>query len=154
MLSTFSKLALAAVLTGAIALFSFSAAAETYAVVVNVENSFDGDDAAKKQQVKRLYLKEQSAWPGGIAAVPFGRADGSAEQIAFAQAVLQMSPSDIEGHWLNLKQVRGETPPRGIGSARILSRQIGKTPGAFGVVLASEVAGVENGKVLFEFSTE
>ncbi len=130
------------------------AKAETYAVVVNAENGFDGDDAKKKTQVKRLYLKEQSSWPGGADAVPFGREDGSAEQNAFQSVVLGMSDSDVEGHWLRLKQVRGETPPRGVGSMRILARQIGKQPGAFGVVIASEAAGIEKSKVLFEFSAD
>ncbi len=131
-----------------------AALAETYAVVVNAQNPFSGDDEAKREIVKHLYLKEQSSWPGGIKAAPFGRADGSPPQLAFEKAVLGMSPGDIESHWLKLKQMSGETPPRGIGSVRILGRQIGKNPGAFGVVTASEAGSIEGGKILFEFSTD
>ncbi|MBL4596459.1 MAG: hypothetical protein JKX99_07765 [Robiginitomaculum sp.] len=130
------------------------AIAETYAVVINAENTFSGDETAMKEQIKRLYLKEQSSWPGGVEAVPFGREADSAEQSAFVKSVLNMSGSEVVGHWLKLKQVRGETPPRGVGSARILARQIGKQPGAFGIVLASEAGAIANSKVLFEFSSD
>jgi hypothetical protein len=148
------KLALLSLCLVLPAFVSTNALAQTYAVVVNAENDFTGDDAKKKTQIKRLYLKEQTAWPGGPDAIPFGRDEGSAEQTAFMQSVLGMSSSEIEGHWLKLKQIRGETPPRSIGSARILARQIGKNPGAFGVVLASEAGAIAGGKVLFEFSAD
>lgn len=154
MKNLFTKQVLAAAVLIATACYSKAVLADTYAIVVNVENAFMGNHDAMRQQVKRLYLKEQSSWPGGIDAVPFGRADDTPEQQAFSHAVLQMSAREIEDHWLHLKQVRGETPPRGIGSRRILARQIAKMPGAFGVVLASEVANIKNGKMLFEFSID
>ncbi|MDQ7077985.1 MAG: hypothetical protein Q9M45_09145 [Robiginitomaculum sp.] len=34
------------------------------AVIVNAENNFTGDENTKRTQIKRLYLKEQTAWPG------------------------------------------------------------------------------------------
>ncbi|PHS25804.1 MAG: hypothetical protein COA84_07125 [Robiginitomaculum sp.] len=148
------KIALVFATGCALALTAGGAWAQTYAVVVNVENQFSGDEDTKRTQIKRLYLKEQTAWPGGVGAIPFGREAGSPEQAAFEKAVLAMSSGEIEGHWLKLKQIRGETPPRGIGSARILARQIGKNTGGFGVVLASEAAGIANAKVLFEFSAD
>ncbi len=154
MLNMFSKFALTSTVLVFMLFTSVDARAETYAVVVNAENGFSGDDGALRTQIKRLYLKEQSTWPGGQDAVPFGREDGSPAQLAFMKSVLGMIDSEFAGHWLKLKQIRGETPPRGIGSARILSRQIGKKPGAFGVVLASEAATIEGGKILFEFSTD
>jgi hypothetical protein len=126
--------------------------AQTFAVVINAENDFTGDDHTKRTQIKRLYLKEQTAWPGGVASIPFAREAGSVEQMAFEKSVLAMSSAEIESHWLKLKQIRGETPPRGIGSVRILARQVGKKPGAFGVMLASEAATTDGAKVLFEFT--
>ncbi len=154
MRSTFQHLLRSLFLASLMLALAPAVMASTYAVVVNAQNPFSGDDEAKREIVKHLYLKEQSSWPGGIDAVPFGRADGSPEQLAFEKTVLGMSPGDIESHWLKLKQMSGETPPRGIGSVRILGRQIGKHPGAFGVVLASEAAGIEGGKVLFEFDAD
>lgn len=154
-MSTFiQKIALIFAATCALAIFTSGAWAETYAVIVNGENQFSGDEETKRTEIKRLYLKEQTSWPGGIEAIPFGREAGSSEQVAFDKAVLEMSSSEIEGHWLKLKQIRGETPPRGIGSARILARQIGKNAGGFGVVLASEAGGIDGAKVLFEFSAD
>ncbi len=144
------------VLAGALVLLAFTLStptiAQEYAVMVNAQNGFSGDDNVKRTQIKRLYLKEQKNWPGGVEAIPFGREEGSAAQQAFIQKVLGMTGTELEAHWLKLKQMSGETPPRGVGSARILARQIGKKPGAFGVVQASEAAAVEGGKVLFEFS--
>jgi hypothetical protein len=154
MYTFFKKIALVFATGCALALSAGGAWAETYAIIVNAENQFSGDDDAKRTQIKRLYLKEQTAWPGGIESIPFGREADSPEQTAFEKAVLAMSSGEIEGHWLKLKQIRGETPPRGIGSARILARQIGKNTGGFGVVLASEAGGIEGAKVLFEFSAD
>ncbi len=154
MYTLFKKTALVFATGCALALTTSGAWAQTYAVVVNAENQFSGDEDTKRTQVKRLYLKEQTSWPGGIESIPFGREAGSPEQTAFEKAVLIMSSSEIEGHWLKLKQIRGETPPRGIGSARILARQIGKNTGGFGVVLATEAGGIANAKVLFEFSAD
>ncbi len=152
MRTLFSKFALATVTAAVLTMMSTPALAENFAIVVNAENGFSGDQGTLQTQIKRLYLKEQSAWPGGIESIPFGREEASPEQMAFEQFILGMSSAEIQGHWLKLKQIRGETPPRGIGSARILARQIGKNPGAFGVVLSSEAAAIAGGKVLFEFS--
>lgn len=142
----------AAVATGAGLWLCQPAAAGNYAVIVNAANSYAADGDAAKAQIKRLYLKVQRSWPGGQSAVPFGRDAGSAEQAAFEKDVLGMSNSAVDGHWLKLKQTSGETPPRGVGSARILIRQVGKEPGAFGVVTAAEKGQLGGDvKVLFEF---
>ncbi|PHS27610.1 MAG: hypothetical protein COA85_05085 [Robiginitomaculum sp.] len=152
MRNPFFTLALAGLAGLMMTFVATTAQTQTFAVVVNAANGFTGDENTKRTQIKRLYLKEQTAWPGGSEAIPFGREAGSAEQMAFEKSVLSMSSAEIEGHWLKLKQIRGETPPRGIGSVRILARQVGKKPGAFGVILASEAATIEGAKVLFEFT--
>ncbi|MDQ7018011.1 MAG: hypothetical protein Q9M33_02495 [Robiginitomaculum sp.] len=152
MRNSFITLALAGLAGLLMSMAAPAAQAQTFAVIVNAENNFTGDENTKRTQIKRLYLKEQTAWPGGVESIPFGREAGSPEQVAFEKSVLAMSNSEIESHWLKLKQIRGETPPRGIGSVRILARQVGKKPGAFGVVLASEAATIDGAKVLFEFT--
>ncbi len=154
MRNSFISLALAGLVCLVVGGMATAAQAQTFAVVVNAENSFTGDDQTKRTQIKRLYLKEQTAWPGGVESIPFGREAGSVEQMAFEKSVLAMSSAEIEGHWLKLKQIRGETPPRGIGSVRILARQVSKKPGAFGVMLVSEAATIEGARILFEFTSD
>lgn len=130
---------------------SSSANAETYAVIVNLENSYSEDPAVAKQQVRRLFLKEQSSWPGSVDATPLAREAGALAEAAFLSGVLAMTEQELQSHWLHLKQTQGETPPRAVGSTRILSRLISKTPGAFGVVLKSAADSMEDVRVLFEF---
>ncbi len=130
------------------------AQADDFAVVVNAGNTYSADDAGLKTQIKRLYLKESSSWPSGDEALPFGRADDSPEQLAFMKNVLGMSANELEGHWLKLKQISGETPPRAIGSGRILARQIGKNPGAFGIFPLADAQTIEGGKILLQFSDQ
>jgi len=128
-----------------------SANAETFVVIVNAENSYSQDGDVAKQQVRRLFLKEQSSWPGNIEATPLSREAGAPAEVAFLANVLGMTQAELESHWLHLKQTQGDTPPRAVGSTRILSRLISKTPGAFGVVLKSATDSMEGVRVLFEF---
>lgn len=129
-----------------------NAQAAEYALVVNAANAtVDGEDA--RQIVKRLYLKQASSWPGGAEAQPFAREPGTPEQTAFYSQVLGMDENAVNEHWLRVKQTEGETPPRSIGSARILFRLVGKYDGSFAVVTANEVADAPpEVKVLFTFS--
>ncbi len=131
---------------------STNARAEDFMVVVNADNPFSGDEGAVKAQLKRLFLKDQRDWPGGISAIPFGRDPEDPAQKAFATEILGMSESELDAHWLKLKQTAGETPPKSIGSARILVRQIAKNPGAFGLIAKSEAGDVPEGvKVLIDY---
>ncbi len=140
--------ALAAGATGA----TGTARAAEYMVIVNAANPDAAAGASMKEVVKRLFLKEQTNWSGGVPAKPLARPAGSAAAEAFAAEVLEMSAAELDEHWLRLKQTRGETPPRSVGSARILLRLVGKYPGAFSVVGAQEAASLPAGvKVMFTF---
>lgn len=141
-----------ALLAGAVlAAMAPHAAAQTFAVIVHADNTFQADDAGTVEQLRRLYLKDQTSWPGGADAIAFAREEGTPEQDAFLSAVVGMSPSEEQAHWLRLKQIRGETEPRAVGSSRILARQIARNEGAFSVVLASEAADMEGVRVLYTF---
>lgn len=118
-----------------------SAVAQDYAIVVNAANDYSASEDEMRTTVRRLYLKEQSEWPNGITAEPFAReADDPAHQ-AFLSNILGMSAADAENHWLRVKQTRGETPPRTVGSGRIIMRLIGRQDGAFGIVSAEDAEG-------------
>lgn len=130
---------------------SGEARAETYVVLVNAENNTPSGPEAKAE-VARLFMKRQSEWSNGLRAEPFDRTGDSAEHSAFVQEVLESSQSVLDEYWLRLRQTRGETPPREVGSARLLLRAIGRRPGAFGFAAKSEVQPLpDNTRILFEF---
>lgn len=135
--------------TAAIVLASNTAFANEYAVIVNAANNFAGDT---KAEVKNLFLKRKTAWSDGTRSVPLARGDDSPEQQAFNSLILDMSEAEVAGHWQAEKQKTGETPPKAVGSERILYRQIKRKEGAFGVVLNSSATALPEGiKVLFKF---
>lgn len=121
------------------------AAAADYVVVVNETNEFSGDPAAIKQQLKKLFLKQQSEWPSGEKAIPFDRDGDSASHQALLTVILGMTEAEIAAHWKKMKQVRGDTPPRAVGSASILLRLLAKKKGAFGIVKSEEAANLPKG---------
>ncbi len=129
------------------------AAAAEYAVIVNAANPDAGKGEALREVVKRLFLKEQTTWPSGTPAQPLARPADSPAQKAFVAKVLGMDQATLDQHWLRLKQTKGETPPREVGSALILTRLVSKYEGAFSVVSAEEAAALPEGvAVLFRFT--
>lgn len=137
---------------GALAMRSAGAnTADDFAVVVNSGNSieFDSIDAARNE-VKRLYLKQASAWSNRVDAAPYGRADDTPEQAAFLEQVLGMSTAELARHWISEKNRNGTVPPKDVTSDRMLAKFIEKYDGAFGVVTPAEAE--EHGlRVLFTF---
>ncbi len=143
------------VMAGAVLVLGSTAgtcAAAEYAVIANAANPDAARGAAIREVVKRLFLKEQTNWPGGLPAKPLARPAGTPAADAFAAEVLGMSRTALDNHWLHLKQTKGETPPRAVGSVRILLRLVGKYPGAFSVVSAEQAASLPPGvTVVFTF---
>jgi len=131
-----------------------SASAENYIVIANASNPIAIKSNDAKFRIKQLYLKESKNWKTSLVAKPFARSLDSPTQIAFEQSVLGMSRKEINAHWLRLKQIRGETPPRSIGSTTILLRQVERKPGAFAVVRQSEYVQSENTIILYKFYAE
>ncbi len=120
-------------------------------IVINAANNFSADEAAMREQVKRLFLKQQTEWSNGTKAKPFDRVKGSPEHEKLLSEVLGMSEAKLASHWLSLKQKTGETAPRNVKSARSLLKLIGKYEGAFGVVDEATAASLPDGvKILFK----
>ncbi len=134
------------------AIASTAAAEGPYAVIVNKANATKDDEAALKQLVKQLFLKQRTAWPSGAEAKPFARKAGSAEQNAFLKSVLQMTEADLAQHWVSQKQKTGATPPREVSSANMILKLVQKYEGAFGVVKTEEAkAAGDSVRILFTF---
>jgi hypothetical protein len=132
--------------------YSGVAQAGDYAVVVNSGNSYSAGVDEMKQVVKRIFLKDQTAWPGGEAADPFYRKSGSPEQAALIQNLLGFSDSEMQDHWALKKQTVGDTPPRSIGSSSIVSRQLSRKAGGVAIVSSADISSLSpDVKVLFEF---
>ncbi|GER07521.1 hypothetical protein GCM10007972_20970 [Iodidimonas muriae] len=127
--------------------------AADYVVLVNKANPTELSGDAAVDTIRQLYLKELSNWPNGLHADPFAREGGSPAQTAFINNILKMSPTAVTDHWTRVKQTKGETPPREVGSERILFRLIGKFEGGFAIVSAEEAASApDTVKVLLTFS--
>ncbi len=126
-----------------------------FLVIVNAENEFSADNDTIKLVLGRLFLSEQKNWPNGGEAVVFARNKESAEQAAFRHVVLGKSESEVNNHWLRMKQINGESPPRSISSSRILLRQINMRPDAVSIITKNDfdthAHAFEQVQVLFAF---
>ncbi len=123
-----------------------------YSVIVNTANTFSGSEEQLRNQLKRMFLKFQTVWPDDTDARIYASPADSPQMSAFQKSVLGMSQAEVASHWLSAKQRSGETPPREVKSARIMSKLVGKYPGAFGIVDSESVdAGAKNIKVIMSF---
>ena len=123
-----------------------------YAVVVNNANSLSGDDASMMKTVKKIFLKDQTAWPGGVDSKPFDRPADSEAHNSFRDQVLGMSEAELSEHWIKLKQKTGDTPPREVASEAMLIKFVQKYEGAMGVVSSAKAtAAGDKVKILFTF---
>lgn len=111
---------------------------EQFYVLVNAENDVVLDDENAHVLLRRIYLKQLTAWPSGKKSYFFARKDETDTEGAFRKIILKMSDAQLNDHWLKMKQIRGSTPPRAVGSTRILLRQLEIRSGAVGVVSAED----------------
>lgn len=126
-----------------------------YLIVINANNRFSDDEKIMKAQIKRLYLKQQRAWPNEFKSLPFGRPADNAAYDAFITHVLGMTETQLNSHWLRLKQTTGETPPEAVSSPRSLLRQIARNKGAFSIIRDDEARKLPaKVRILFSFSKE
>jgi len=122
------------------------------AVIVNKNNSYSASPKEAKTVVARLFLKKQSEWPDGEASRPFDRKGDSKEHTSFLKEVLGMNEAKLTQHWIKLKQLSGETPPRVIKPNQMIIKMVGRNKGGLAVVSASTAKKLPgNVKVLFTY---
>ena len=139
---------------GILALFVTAAPQDdkaTYAVVVNTKNACKETGDKVKAIVKKLFLKQLTQWPDGTDARPYARKQGTAETTEFTKSVLGMSDAELARHWLKLKNMDGTTPPKAVGSDRMILKYVAKHEGALGVVKIEDAKECKDVKILFEF---
>ena len=128
-----------------------SVRAGEFVVLVNEANEIEGGDTGKSEAA-RLFLKRATEWSNGLRAFPFDRPKDSAAHKTFVEEVLDSDESALNDWWARLKQTRGETPPREVGSVRFLIRAITRREGAFGFAPKKAVDPLPDGlRILFEF---
>lgn len=114
-------------------------AGDSFAVIVNRDNSLSGTSNELASVVARIFLKQQRDWPNQILSRVYDREPDSPEHQQFVEHILKMSEGRLSAHWMKMKQVNGETPPRVIRSAPILLRFIEKHKGGIGIVKDTEL---------------
>jgi ABC-type phosphate transport system substrate-binding protein len=104
------------------------------AVIVNRSSTVA---TISKNELRRLYLGEEDALPGGKTIV---LVEEQNVRPAFYARVVGMSPDRIKRHWLG-KVFSGdrETPPRGFASSLEVVRFVARTPDAIAFVAAAMV---------------
>lgn len=144
-----------AVLCWLMALFVFASpclAGDSFAIIVNGANPLSGTSEELTGLVARLFLKQQRDWPDQVPSRVYDRELESPEHQQFIEQILKMSEGRLSSHWVKMKQVSGETPPRVIRSQATLLRFIEKHKGGIGIVNVDEVKRLPTTiKVLFTF---
>ncbi len=127
-------------------------AEDSFAIIVNRDNSLSGTSEELTSLVARLFLKQQRNWPNDVSSRVYDREPGSPEHQKFVEHILKMSEGRLSSHWVKMKQVSGETPPRVIRSKGILLRFIEKHKGGIGIVKSKVAKSLPPSiKVLFRF---
>ena len=68
-------------------------------------------ESISTSQLREIFLKKRSNWPGGGKALPVNAAAGSRLRAEFTRRVLEMSAGEEESYWYKRKIVSGDTPP-------------------------------------------
>ena len=127
-------------------------AGDSFAVIVNRDNPLSGTSEKLTSLVARLFLKQQRDWPNQVPSRVYDREADSPEHQQFVEYILKMSEGRLSSHWVKMKQVSGETPPRVIRSKNILFRFLVKHKGGIGIVKSKEAKSLPPSlKVLFRF---
>ena len=127
-------------------------AGDSFAIIVNSDNPLSGTSEELTSVVRRLFLKQQRDWPNHVSSRVYDREPQSLEHQQFVEQILKMSGGRLSSHWVKMKQVSGDTPPRVIRSHPILLRFIAKHKGGMGIVQMEEVKNLPPTiKVLFTF---
>jgi ABC-type phosphate transport system substrate-binding protein len=94
--TTLLRLALAALLLSAGAVWRPAAAADGYKLIVHPSNPVD---SLPREQVARLFLKKVTSWSGGKAVAPVDRDKDAPPRAAFSHQVLHKSVAEVTNYW-------------------------------------------------------
>ena len=127
------------------------AKAETFAVIVNKDNSMSADKETMIQTLQRLYLADTTSWPNGEASRPILPEESAAAYKAMLDTIVGMSGSEWATHWVRLKQKTGQTPPQSFNE-RMALKVVERTAGGLAVVPIEIAKSSSDVRVLMEFT--
>jgi ABC-type phosphate transport system substrate-binding protein len=115
-----------------------AAFAEEIAVIVNPANSIS---TLSPEDLARLFLGRATTFPNGQRAIPVNQAPASTVRVAFDQALLGKSQSQIRAFWATqMFSGAGVPPAEAPDDAAVLAR-VSADANAIGYVAASKVTG-------------
>jgi ABC-type phosphate transport system substrate-binding protein len=100
-------------------------------VIVNAANPASG---LSREEVARLFLKREKAWPDRKAVTVIDLAQGQAARNAFSLAVLKKPVSAVRAYWQQQIFSGRDTPPVEKGTEADVLEAVRSTPGAIGYV--------------------
>ncbi len=111
-------------------------AAADFVVVVNPQVKVDH---LTKAQLKRIYRKEMTEWPGDGAIIVFDQPASSEVRAAFSKKVLDATVAEVQNYWINKKMTAGLTGPKVFRSPTLVKKFVARTPGAIGYLAPDQV---------------
>ncbi len=117
-------------------LWAMPALATDFVVVVNPGVKVDH---LTKEELKRIYQKEKTEWPGDGTIIPFDQSASSPVRRAFSKKVLGSTVSEVQNFWINKKMTGGITGPKVFRSPTLVKKFVARTPGAIGYLAPDQV---------------
>jgi ABC-type phosphate transport system substrate-binding protein len=120
------------------------------AVVVNKSSAVSN---LNKAQLSAIYRAKTTEFPNGATVTALNLPQDNPIRHDFDKAVLGMSPDEVKRFWIDAKIRSGSVPPKRLGSAAAIAKQVAADPQALGYLPASDarglkvVARVRNGEV-------
>ena len=103
--------------------------------ILIVANAAAGATKLSLADVRDMFLKKRTSWPGGTKVVPVNVTDGSGLRNDFRAKVLGMTSAQEKAYWQERKIKAGESTPSEFGDTL---RAVFKLRGAIGYVYRSQ----------------
>jgi hypothetical protein len=118
--------------------------AENLSFIVNSKVNIDKLNVG---EIRQIYLKEKQVWDSGQSIVVFDQTEAMPSHKILLKAVIQESPADWDGYWIERKHTRGDQEPQKLPSDLMMIRMVDAVEGAVGYVKSSSL----NPKILNQF---
>lgn len=105
-------------------------------VVVSRDNPVQ---TVSKGELRRIFLRKKTQWPGGTGITVYERPASSRIRKEFSQRVLGKKPGELKEYWMNLMLTRGLKPPKVLRSAKLVTRHLQRVKGGIAYVYEDEI---------------
>lgn len=106
-------------------------------VIVHPSNG----NALDATSVSHIFLGKSKSFPDGSTAIPINQPEDSATGIAFAQNVLNKSPSQLKAYWSKLLFTGQGRPPKEVGNDADVIKLVADNPNTIGYIQAASATG-------------